>query len=300
MDMVYETQKDPVNGESHTALSLVQLPGGKGANTALSMYRASHPRPPSKVREPTSLPSTKRKSRSKQSDIRVFMNAAVGDDDNGKTLRQNLQSNGVDTKGVVTIEGEATGACTVMVDIRTKASRMIAYDGPRLKYKPRDPSRIDSLTGGTGEKPDLLIVGLEVPREVIEPLLLTAAKADVDTILNPSPVTYIETETYAHVTHLILNEVETADLSGCSIEDLKSVEVQKSSAEKFIRKGVKNVVLTLGENGAYYATHNGESGYVIAEKGINVKDTTGAGYVRFCFSLQRALRLQILHHLAAC
>lgn len=42
-------------------------------------------------------------------------------------------------------------------------------------------------------------------------------------------------------------------------------------------RGVKNVVITLGDKGAYFATDNGMDGYVDAAKAVNPKDTTGAG-----------------------
>ena len=51
-----------------------------------------------------------------------------------------------------------------------------------------------------------------------------------------------------------------------------------SSAEYFLDLGVKNVVITLGEKGAYYSNEVG-SGYVEAEKDCTVLDTSGAGCV---------------------
>ena len=50
--------------------------------------------------------------------------------------------------------------------------------------------------------------------------------------------------------------------------------------DEFLKRGIPNVVVTLGAKGAYYSTEIGKGGYVEAEKDVKIKDTTGAGYVR--------------------
>ncbi|KAK6495856.1 hypothetical protein TWF481_002901 [Arthrobotrys musiformis] len=42
MDMIYCVDRVPNLGESKDAISFAQRPGGKGANTAVAAYRASH------------------------------------------------------------------------------------------------------------------------------------------------------------------------------------------------------------------------------------------------------------------
>jgi ribokinase len=274
MDWIFETGRNQSPGENTTDLPLARLPGGKGANIALSTYRASHLRPAPEGQGPR---TTTASMNSPPSDVRVFLNAAVGDDEDGEALRRALEADGLDCDGVIIAEGE-TGKCKVTVDAETKVSRGTRMGGSRAEYAPRDLTRIETLTGTTGERPDLLIVGLEIPPVVIQPLLQIAAKAGVETMLNPSPVRPLQTTTFAHVTHLVLNEVEAAKMSGLSAEELKSdTQKQHASAKRFISMGVKNVVLTLGEKGVYYLTASGESGNVPAVKGVVVVDTTGAG-----------------------
>ena len=45
--------------------------------------------------------------------------------------------------------------------------------------------------------------------------------------------------------------------------------------------GVNHAIITLGKAGAVCATRDRESGYVPAQENVNVRDTTGAGYVDF-------------------
>lgn len=49
--------------------------------------------------------------------------------------------------------------------------------------------------------------------------------------------------------------------------------------------GVKNVVITLAEKGVYFATHDGKEGKIDAVQDVDVKDTTGAGWVITLFLL---------------
>jgi ribokinase len=275
MDMVFETERMPDFGESMDTMSLAYYPGGKGANTAIATYRASHNKPDGKGAV------TRQEDEKKNGDIRVFMNGTVGDDDFGVVLRTKLEEQGIDVSGVRTFEGEKSGTCAVIVDIFSGEARNLGYQGANLKWTPRDPDSVQCLAGGA--KPDLVISHLGVPREQVERVLETASKNGVDTILNPSPAAYLISSTYQNVTHLLMNETESAMLSGRPIEEFDNLDVWKETAQQLIDLGVKNVVITLGAKGAYYATHKGETGLVDAEKNIKVMDTTGAGYVRlFC------------------
>lgn len=70
-------------------------------------------------------------------------------------------------------------------------------------------------------------------------------------------------------------------MSGRLATELVDLEVLKETAAVFLRYGVKYAIITLGEAGAVYATRDGESGHVPAEKNVSVRDTTGTGYVNF-------------------
>jgi ribokinase len=81
---------------------------------------------------------------------------------------------------------------------------------------------------------------------------------------------------YEAVTHLILNETEAAILTGRKLEDVETDRFDWSLVTgEFLRKGVKNVVVTLGAKGAFYASNAGH-GFERARK-VKVVDTTAAG-----------------------
>jgi ribokinase len=279
MDLVFEIERMPIEGESMDSTSLDYLPGGKGANTAVATYRASHDNPTSADQSANLKPSAvKRNSRSgRAEDIRVFMNGAVGGDDYGTQLKTRLRENHVDTTGVLTEPEENSGTCIVLVNYVTGESRNVGQQGANLKYTPREPFRIENLAGKTKERPDLVITHLGIMVDVAKKVLETAKNSGVDTILNPSPTSFLTDATYENVTHLILNEQEAAELSNKTVEDFNDVKIRLATVQDFVKKGAKYVILTLASQGAYYATSEGDHGHVPAEPDIEPKDTTGAG-----------------------
>ncbi|KAL1864106.1 hypothetical protein Daus18300_007886 [Diaporthe australafricana] len=266
MDMIFEADRMPGVGESMDSRILLTLPGGKGMNTAIAAFRASRPKPTSGA-----------KGGDDSSNIRVFMNGAVGDDDFGAKLKTKLEKEGVDISGVRTVENERSGTCVVIVETDIGDSRNIGYEGANLKWAPREHHAVECLAGGA--KPDLIVAHLGVRREEVERILESASRNGVETLLNPSPAVYLVNSTYKNLTHLIINETEAALLSGRKVIELHDLAAWEKTVEDFIHLGVKNVVITLGEKGAYYATKDGQEGVVEAEKNIDVVDTTGAGYV---------------------
>lgn len=272
MDLVFETERPPDRGESIDASSIFYLPGGKGANTAIALYRASHTKPVGDSN--TDINQVEENNAVKGHSIRVYMNGAVGNDQFGTQLKMKLKSHNINTSGIQTVEGNS-GTCAVIVETLTRESRNLGYQAANLEWKASDPEAVNCLAGGS--KPDLVITHLGIPRERIEKLLGTATKAGVDTLLNPSPATTLVSATYRNVTHLILNEQETAHLSGREYDQLATPAAWKTAAQEFIEMGVKNVVITLAEKGAYFATHDGKEGKIDAVQDVDVKDTTGAG-----------------------
>jgi ribokinase len=68
-----------------------------------------------------------------------------------------------------------------------------------------------------------------------------AREKGVETIINPAPAITLPEEAYHGLGHLIVNETEAAILSG--IENPTNWD---DVAAVFIKRGVKNVIITLG------------------------------------------------------
>lgn len=105
-------------------------------------------------------------------------------------------------------------------------------------------------------------------------MIETAGKAGIDFCLNVAPANPITNRTYRYITHLLVNESEAAIISGRDLDEVNE-DTWPVICQEFLDRGVKNVVITLGAKGAYYATTL-ERGRCPAYK-VVVVDTTGAG-----------------------
>ena len=272
MDMVTVAHRMPEAGETIEAKEYSEHYGGKAANTSIAAYRLSHERPE------MSQTSRSRGYTDAHAGINVRMIGRVGDDRRGTELKANLEANSVDASGVRIADGYKTGVAVVIVDSEigqngAGESRLFYHAGANHSLNFFEFQRGEPLAGAS--KPDLLISQLEIPLETVEQILGAAHRNGVETLLNPSPADWLHRGIYKTVSHLVMNQVEASGLT--SITDLDDEDSWAKAADVLIGRGVKNVVLTLGAKGAYFANGGGR-GHVEAEPNVTVKDTTGAGY----------------------
>jgi ribokinase len=259
-DLVTVTPRVPSGGETLTATSFSTGPGGKGANQAVACCRLSRPSPG----RPFPYP-----------DVVVRMIGAVGADEFGPRLISGMKADGIDVSGIREVEGETTGVAVIIVEEASGENRILLNPGANHTLHASDFTTPSSL--GISP-PHLIILQLEIPLETVLQILKTAKEARVPVLLNPAPAVSLPDEVLNGLDHLIVNESEAAILTGRSVEE---VEVENfpwdTITAEFLAKGVKNVVITLGAKGAFYASSKGKSGVVPAEKVKKVVDTTAAG-----------------------
>ena len=273
VDLIMVTNQVPVPGETLEANSYHIKLGGKGGNSAIAAQRCSHVKPQN-VRQETEAEeiSAQPLDADVGEGIEVQMVGAVGTDEYGKMYRKALVENGVKDSGVRVVEGDLTTVMFIIVEADTGENRILFAPNAMKVWQREDFETVEGLANGS--RPDLVISQLEIKREVVERMIETAGKAGIDFMLNAAPANQILSSCYQYITHLLVNETEAARLSGRLNE-----EVNESSwdeiAQEFLSAGVKNVVITLGEKGAYYANAEGH-GHVLAYR-VTVVDATGAG-----------------------
>lgn len=206
------------------------------------------------------------------------MVGAVGADTYGEILRTNLSSHGVDVSNVLTPQDLKTGIAIIIVDEPTGQNRIVlSPEANHLGVAPAEfPSTIRPRVFGQGQKPDLLIMQLEVPLQTVLLALEAAKEEGVAVLLNPAPAVKLPDEVYNGLAHLIVNETEASLLSGLPVEKLDTEEGCSEVATWFLQKGVLAVVITLGGRGVYFMAQGAEK-LVPAEKVKEVVDTTAAG-----------------------
>ncbi|KAI0597858.1 Ribokinase-like protein [Biscogniauxia sp. FL1348] len=269
IDLVSYVPHHPLPGETLTSNSFAVSPGGKGANQAVACAKLSRSR---------SAPHS-------DETAHIRMVGAVGADTYGDMLTANLAAHGVDTQGVSSAASLKTGVAVIVVDEPTGQNRIIL--SPEANHSLRAAQFSPSLPAPA---PDLLIMQLEVPLDVVLAALASARAAlprPVPVLLNPAPAQPLPASAYHGLAHLVVNETEAAILAGVPESALDDEAGLESVGRTFLARGVRNVIVTLGGRGVFYMTAAAEGGegegkggekkgLVPAEK-AKVVDTTAAG-----------------------
>ena len=240
IDLVAKINHIPAQGETILADSFSTFCGGKGANQAAAVAK---------------LGGT------------VSMIGKVGNDAYGQELKNNLASYGVDVSNVTT--ANAPSGIAIISVVKGDNTIIVSQNANSHLTKEDIQQGLSSANEG-----DILITQLEVPLPIVEYALTLAKKKKLTTILNPAPAptSFDISHLLPSVDILIPNETETQLLTNINPID----EVQVTLAiQSFYQKGVKQVVITLGEDGSVVSQQN-QITYIDPVK-TTVVDTTGAG-----------------------
>src|SRR5664280_71586 len=241
-DMVIKTEKMPLPGETILGGTFLMNPGGKGANQAVAAARLG-----GKV---TFI--TKRGND-------LFGNQAVG-----LFMRE-----GIDTQYIVKDKELPSGVALITVDAEGENSIVVA-PGSNSNLLPEDISLKLMKTG----KCAILLLQLEIPVKTVEYAVHKASEYGIKVILNPAPAATLPDDLFKHIWLITPNETEAEMLTGIRVHDIPSAD---GAAESFRKKGVQNVIITLGSAGAYVKSDK-FTGMVPALK-VDAVDTTAAGDV---------------------
>lgn len=234
-DYTAQVDKLPQKGETVIASNYKISLGGKGANQAVAAKRLG---------------------------AEVAMIGAVGKLDGGQDIVKKLENDGIDVSGILIVDDEVTGNAMITVDEKG-ANTIVVYPGANNKLSPLWIEKQKEIIRNA----HFAILQLEIPIETVEFAVKISKEYNVKVILNPAPAKKLPEEIYEYVDIITPNEVELTQLTGT--EDIKE------GASILIQKGVKEVIVTLGERGCYYTDGIRE----IFVEAVRVKaiDTTAAG-----------------------
>jgi ribokinase len=240
MDLLIQVQHAPADGETVVGQSIQYVPGGKGANQAVSCARQGSC---------------------------VSMLGRVGADSHGTTLRNSLSQEGISVDGIDIDPSEPTGIALVLLDEHGN-NRIVVIAGANGKFHLDENQLSEQLS-----QEHYLVMQFEVPIDQVLQAAKVAHKLGCKVVLNPSPVKSMPQELWSLVDTLIVNETEAHFLTGlCAHAD---VHLAAEAGRCLRAKGVSNVVVTLGALGAV-ATDAAGSTHHPATK-VPVLDTTAAG-----------------------
>lgn len=246
--------KAPEVGEIVVAKNQHSELGGRGANTAVSSYRASRTKP-----------SDGSNASAEGGDIDVRLIAGIPDEWHLSNFGKKLQANGIkpDLLKILEAQGDLEpDTCVSFMESESGRARQVASFGTSNKWTSEDFDSADKIYGKN--KPDLVIVTMELPKAVVEQIIQTVHADGVDVLLFASPGETLGLQYYPKLKHLVCDE------SDARMVGYRPEEVNKDSWAKicdaFTRKGVENVVLKVGLDGAYYKNAEGKEGFASGYK----------------------------------
>ena len=120
----------------------------------------------------------------------------------------------------------------------------------------------------------IFLTQLEAPMEVVVHALKIAKKNKVTTILNPAPAAKLDSSVFPLVDYFTPNESEASFYASGEIKNRDDAE---KYGQEFLDLGVKNLLVTLGDQGVYFQNNNEKHFEPSLSLGSKVIDTSGAG-----------------------
>ena len=239
MDLVTICDRAPNGGETLLGTEFFQIPGGKGANQAVTIGKLGS---------------------------RVVILGKVGDDLFGKELLSSMDKNGVDIQFIEKAP-VSTGIAKIVVE-KNGQNRILVVPGANSYV---DIEYIDNHLDVIKDC-DVVIGQLEIPISTVEYAFKKAKEYGKITILNPAPAIKLSEELIKNSDYIIPNESELEVITGMKIESFDGII---EAAKKVIKMGVKGLIVTLGEKGSLYL--GGDKFTKHSAYKVKAIDTTAAG-----------------------
>jgi ribokinase len=230
----------PSRGETLLAKGYRVDFGGKGSNQAVGCARLG-------------------------ADVRFV--AKIGKDNFGEMAMGLHRDEKVDIGSVLQIAERPTGVGFIIVD--ADGNNCITIDpgaNGQLSFE-EVTACVKDVTAAT-----IVLTQLEIPLEAAEAAMACGRKNGALTILNPAPARELTDSLLKLVDVLTPNETEAKTVLGMKPDAAIAPE---ELARKLLQRGVKQVVVTLGEKGALLATE--DVLLHVPAIAVSATDTTGAG-----------------------
>ncbi len=265
LDLAATVERLPRASETISGSALRRSPGGKGANQAIAARRL-HPR--------------------------VLMVGRHGTDGSEAEPMRALRECGVDLAGVTAAPGPGGVALVLVQGAEASAHGMAAGEnaivvipGANAALSAADVRRQRERIEAAG----MVLTQLETPLAALEELVALAVPAAVPVMLDPAPAQPMSSKLLRQIAWLTPNEGEAAALlsagapghgvaAACSFtrQQANRVDDPRGAAERLLALGPAQVLLKLGERGAYLATAGGLRESIAAPE-VDPVDSTGAG-----------------------
>ena len=238
-DMVVKAKKLPLPGETLLGGTFFMNAGGKGANQAVAAARLGG---------------------------NVTIVTKVGNDIFGKQTIEGLKKENINTGYVFVDDNAPSGTALIMVNEEGENCIVVA-PGANAQLLPADIKKVKNIATAK-----IILMQLEIPIETIIAVAGNAKANGQQVIINPAPAQKLNDELLKGLFLITPNETEAFFLTGETVTDDGTAA---KAACVLLSKGVQNVIITLGRQGAYFQNNNMK--LKIDAPLVKAVDTTAAG-----------------------
>src|SRR5210317_630606 len=243
-DLCFIGKKIPSIGQTQIGNDFQIGPGGKGSNQAITIAKLN-------------------------GDVNFI--SRLGDDEYGRMALEIYKSNNVKTDSIIKDKNKKTGVAGIFIDQKGNNSINIITGAANNISKKDIDNNLDRIKNSK-----IFLTQLEITIDVTIYALKKAKDFNCITILNPAPASIIDNQYFKLIDFFTPNEKEAEFYLNKKIENEEDI---KKAAKDLLNLGIKNVIITLGEKGAFFKNNDEEyfvKPYTLIDE---VVDTTGAGDV---------------------
>ncbi|KPM46703.1 ribokinase [Jiulongibacter sediminis] len=239
MDLVIKLPKIPSPGETLLGSDSAMVFGGKGANQAVATKRAGG---------------------------QIGFITKLGNDLYGDQMRSHLIKEGLPEEYLLKDKNRPSGTAQIWVS-EAGENAIAVSPGSNAALVPEDlmPFAEQLKTA------DFILMQLEIPLETVEYVIELTKDSSAKVILNPAPAQELSDDLLSKLWMITPNEHEAVYLTNGKVENIEDMAVT------LFQKGVRNVLMTLGERGSLLYNKKGKT-YFKTPK-VKPRDSTAAGDV---------------------
>ena len=242
-DICFFADSIPVAGQTILGDKYLIGPGGKGSNQAIAAARAGG---------------------------EVSFISKVGSDNYADLAISLYKDSGINYDGLEIEENESTGSAGILINRKTGENAINVVPGAAGTIGKNLIDKNLSIIKNS----KIFLTQLETPKDVTLYALKEAKSQNCITILNPAPSSEIPDDYFQFFDFFTPNETEASFYFN---KPVKNEDDCKVAGNFFLEKGVKNILITLGEKGCYFKNSNEEFLMPASKLNKPVVDTTGAG-----------------------
>ncbi len=235
--------KIPTKGETVLGDDFVVGPGGKGSNQAVAAGKAG-------------------------ADVSFI--SKIGNDNYGQMAKKIYSETNVKTENLFVTEDKSTGVAAILLNKETGDNAISVVPGAAGALTIEDIDKAEEEI----KNASFFLTQLETPLETTIHALKVAKRNNVTTILNPAPAATLPKDLFPLIDYFTPNESEASFYAN---KEIKNQDDAKNSSKDLLDLGIKNVVITLGENGVYFENKDISHFVPALSLGDKVVDTSGAG-----------------------